>query len=111
MAHWQPNPAHFQFAVILIVDIEKVAAGQYVAQACIGGINVTDAVAYDRIDTAIADQALSIPDGFAHFVQFTYDGMSTETLLPHEAATRASALASRLVYLNALAHERNRMQN
>lgn len=96
--------------MILVVDIEKVAAGRYVAQACIGGVEVTDAVAYGRIDAAIADQAMSIPDGFAHFVQFTYGGMSTETLLLHEAASRAPVLANRLVYLNAVAHERDQLQ-
>lgn len=96
-----------EFDVILIIDIDKAAPGQYVAQARIGGIEVTGAVAYDRIEAAIADQALSIPDSFADFVKFTYGGMTTEILLPHEAASRAQALASRLVYLQAVAHERN----
>ena len=64
-----------------MVDIEKVAAGQYVVQARIGGIAVTDAVGYDRIETSVSDQALSIPDSFADFVQCTYGGMTTETLL------------------------------
>lgn len=94
--------------MVLMIDIQKEARNHYVARACVGGVEVTDVVAYERIAAAIAGQASAIPEGFAHFVEFTYSGMSTGTQLPSEAVACAEELANRLVQLQATAHELNR---
>ena len=69
-----------------------------------GGVLVTVPEPYYRIETAIREQALSIPDGFAHFVKFTYGGMSTDTFAINELPPKAAELADRLVALNAEIH-------
>jgi hypothetical protein len=93
--------------MIVMVDIEKAAPGCYVAQARCGGVECAEAVTYGRIDEAIAEQAGAMPDDFAPFIQFTYGGMSTETLQPEEAVSRAVQLADRLMVLQAVAHQHN----
>lgn len=88
----------------LTIDINKESPGLYSACAMSGGVAVTDAVAYDRIENAICGEAKSIPPGFAYFVEFTYSGMSTGTLTIPDAVVRASELANRLIDLIAEEH-------
>jgi len=90
--------------MILTIDINKEMPGVYIARAQEGGVLVTEPETYDRIETAIREQALSIPDGFAHFVEFTYGGMSTGTFAIAEVPAKAAELADRLVALNAEMH-------
>ena len=88
----------------ITIDINKDAPGVYTARAMSGGVLITDPEAYDRIENAIRSEARSIPEGFAHFVEFTYAGMSTGTLTISDAITRASQLADRLTELVAQQH-------
>ena len=66
-------------SLILTIDFDKEARGNYVARAEVGGVLVTEPNLYDGISTAIRQEALNIPPGFAHFLEFTYNGMSTGT--------------------------------
>ena len=88
----------------ITIDISKNAPGVYTARAMSGGVLIPDPEAYDRIETAIRSEAWSIPEDFAHFVEFTYAGMSTGTLTISDAIARASQLADRLVELVAQQH-------
>lgn len=90
--------------MILTIDINKEMPGIYVVRAQEGGVLVTQPETYDRIETAIREQALGIPDGFAHFVEFTYGGMSTGTFAIAEVPAKAAELADRLVALNGEMH-------
>ena len=90
--------------MILTIDINKEMPGIYIARAQKGGVLVTEPETYDRIETGIREQALGIPDGFAHFVEFTYGGVSTGTFAIAEVPARAAELADRLVTLNAEMH-------
>jgi hypothetical protein len=87
--------------MILTIDINKELPGIYVARAEQCGVLVTEPQSYDCIEVAIREQALNTPPGFAHFVEFTYGGMSTGTLAVEEVPAMAKDLADRLVALNA----------
>ena len=86
------------------INISKQAPGTYVAQAMKAGQLATEPQIYDRIETAIIEEAQSIPEGFAHFVEFTYYGLSTGTLEIQDAIERAGQLADRLMALMATQH-------
>lgn len=90
--------------MILNIDITKQAPGIYVARCTKTSVLATELDIYDRIDTAIREEARNIPDGFAHFVEFTYHGMSTGTLLIQDAIERAEELADRLMVLISEGH-------
>ena len=93
--------------MILTVDIEKEMPGSYVARASVGGVEVTAHQIYDRIETAIRQQALNVPEGFANFIQFSYYGMSTGTYAIKEVPPLAAQMADRLVALIAEQHQIN----
>lgn len=90
--------------MILTIDINKEAPGIYVARAHSRSVLVTEPETYDSIEIAIRSQALSIPEGFADFVDFTYGGMSTGTFAVAEVPGKAAELANRLVALVAEMH-------
>jgi hypothetical protein len=90
--------------LILTIDIDKEARGSYVARVHQSGVLVTQPAAYDGISTAIRQQALNIPPGFAHFLEFTYNGMSTGTYAVEDVPDKAVELADRLVALNHQMH-------
>lgn len=85
-------------------DISKVASGIYTAKASIQGVELTAPSSYGRIEDAIREETLNIPDGFVLFVKFVYSGMSTGTVTVSEAIERAPELAKRLVDLIAEEH-------
>jgi hypothetical protein len=87
-------------SLILTIDIDKEARGNYVARAHQGGVLVTKPELYDSISNAIRQEALGIPPGFAHFLEFTYNGMSTGTFAVEDVPPKAVELADRLVALN-----------
>ncbi|WP_332701323.1 hypothetical protein [Devosia sp.] len=91
-------------SLILTVDIDKEARGNYVARVHQGGVLATEPELYDSISTAIRQEALAIPPGFAHFLEFTYNGMSTGTYAVEEVPGKADELADRLVALNHQMH-------
>lgn len=86
--------------MILTIDIDKEAPGTYVARVHQAGVLATDPVAYDSISSAIQREALNVPQGFAHFLEFTYNGISTGTYAIDEVPAKAVELADRLVALN-----------
>jgi hypothetical protein len=90
--------------LILTIDIDKEARGNYVARVHQRGLLVTEPVAYDGISTAIRQEASNIPPGFAHFVEFTYNGMSTGTYAVEDVPAKAVEMAARLVALNHQMH-------
>ncbi|MDI1268045.1 MAG: hypothetical protein PSV40_02945 [Polaromonas sp.] len=89
--------------MILTVEIDKIAPGIYEAHPTLGGVAAREPETYDRIDTAIRQEALGA-EGFANFVEFIYGGMSTGTYEVQEASANASNLANRLVALLAQLH-------
>ncbi|EJL79067.1 hypothetical protein PMI15_04055 [Polaromonas sp. CF318] len=91
-------------SLILNIDIDKEARGNYVARAHQGNVLVTEPELYDSISTAIRQEALAIPPSFAHFVEFTYNGMSTGTYAVEDVPGKAAELADRLVALNHQMH-------
>ncbi|SDN51233.1 hypothetical protein [Polaromonas sp. JS666] len=90
--------------LILTIDINREVRGVYVARAEQGGVLVTPPRTYDSIATAIRQEALCVPPGFAHFLEFTYDGMSTGTHPIEDVPDKAVELADRLVTLNHQMH-------
>ena len=90
--------------MILTINIAKQAPGTYVARTMKAGQLATEPQIYDRIETAILEEAQSLPEGFAHFVEFTYYGLSTGTLEIQDAIDRAGQLADRLMVLTATQH-------
>lgn len=90
--------------MILTIHINKEVPGAYVARACLGSTEVSQAETYQGIEAAIRGEALRA-EGCADFVNFTYGGMSTGTFPVQEVPSKATDLADRLVYLNAQMHE------
>lgn len=88
----------------LTIDINKDAPGIYTARALSGGVEVTNPASYNRIESAIREEASNIPEDFAYFVEFTYGGMSTGTMTIPDAIAHAHQLANRLVELIAEEH-------
>ncbi len=92
----------------LTIDIHQDMPGIYTARAEQARELVTEPQTYDSIETAIREQSLNIPSGFAYFVDFTYGGMSTGTHLVADVPAKAAELANRLVALNAEMHRISR---
>jgi hypothetical protein len=90
--------------LILTIDIDRETRGNYVARVEVGGVLVTEPRLYDSISEAIREEALNIPPGFAHFLVFTYNGMSTGTYAVEDVPAKAVELADRLVALNHQMH-------
>ena len=90
--------------MILTVHINKEVPGIYLARACIGSTEVSEAETYQGIEAAIRGEALRA-EGCADFLNFTYGGMSTGTFPVQEVPAKAADLADRLVYLNVQMHE------
>ena len=87
------------------IHIRSTAPGTYLAHATYAGTQYKPAESYDRIEDAIQAEACNIPDGFAHFLVFTYGGMSTGTVTIAEAIAQSATLADRLVELVTEEHE------
>ena len=87
------------------IHIRSTAPGIYLAHATHGGTEYKPAESYDRMEDAIQAEAYNIPDGFAHFLVFTYGGMSTGTVTIAEAIARSVVLADRLIELVTEEHE------
>lgn len=90
--------------MILTIDINKIVPGIYEARPAVHGVQAREPENYDRIDTAIRQEALDAM-GFANFLEFTYGGMSTGTLPTADVPARAEELANKLVALNAQMRE------
>ena len=73
--------------------------GLYIARTVHGGVLVTEPSSYESVEAAIRSEALNIPADFAHFIEFSYGGMSTGTHLIEETPAKAGELADRLMAL------------
>lgn len=91
--------------MILTIDIDKEVPGVYVARVLQGRELVTESETYSKIEDAIRQEALNVPPNFAHFIEFTYGGMSTGTYPIQEVPAKAGELADRLVHLVAQMQE------
>lgn len=87
--------------VIITLQIDKIAAGSYRAEAQVQGVAVTEPSVHSRISEAIGEVAKAVPDDFAHFMEVRYCGLSSGTHSLLEAAKRSEEIASRLVALHA----------
>lgn len=92
--------------MIFTVEIDKLQSGLYRAAVKSGGAEVTEPGIHKSIQEAIRDEALSVPDGMAHFMEARYGGMSSGTMLIDEMSEKAAAIADRLVSLSAELHRR-----
>lgn len=54
---------------------------------------------FSSISEAIREEAQAVPDGFAHFMEVRYCGLSSGTIALGELPEQASAVADRLVEL------------
>ncbi|WP_066161144.1 hypothetical protein [Hydrogenophaga pseudoflava] len=89
---------------IITLQIDKVAAGVYRAEAQVHGGAVTEPSVHSSISEAIGETARAVPDGFAHFMEVRYCGLSSGTVGLLEAAQQSEEIASRLVALLAEMH-------
>lgn len=88
---------------ILTFEIDKIESGVYrVAVTC--GIEVTELGVHSSIEECIREEALAVPDGFAHFVEVRYHGLSSGTLRLSDAPAQAREIADRLVALTGEMH-------
>lgn len=90
--------------MIFTVEIDKLQSGLYRAAVLCGGAEVTEAGVHKSIQEAIREEALSVPDGMAHFMELRYGGMSSGTYPLSEVPEKATAIADRLVALSAELH-------
>lgn len=84
---------------ILTLQIDKISSGVYRAEAQSNGGQVTEPSEYRSISEAIREEALAVPDGFAHFMEVRFCGLSSGTLGLAEVAQQSEPIASRLVSL------------
>ena len=84
---------------ILTLQIDKICSGVYRAEALSNGGPVTEPSEYSSISEAIREEALAVPDGFAHFMEVRFCGLSSGTLGLAEVAQQSEPIASRLVSL------------
>ncbi len=92
--------------MIFTVEIDKLQTGLYRAAVMCGGAEVTEPGIHKSIQEAIREEALSVPDGMAYFMEARYGGMSSGTYLLSEVPERASAMADRLVALSGELHRK-----
>lgn len=90
---------------ILTLQIDKVLPGQYRTEVREGSSQVTDESMHSSIADAIREEALAVPEGFAHFMEVRYHGMSSGTYALRDLTQQADAVADRLVSLLAEMHE------
>ncbi|WP_431106637.1 hypothetical protein [Variovorax paradoxus] len=90
--------------MILTLDIHKEVPGIYTARVENAGELVTKAAAYNSIEAAISGEAKAVPEGFAHFMEVRYYGFSSGTETIEAVASKAPAIADRLVALVAEGH-------
>lgn len=88
-------------ATIVILREEK---GVYTGHIMVGGVELMAPITHSCIESVIREVAADILDGFAHFVEVTYYGMSTGTFTVLEAAEKAGLMAERLIALIAEEH-------
>jgi hypothetical protein len=81
------------------LQIDKVQSGVYHAEVLCRGAQVTNPTSHARISDAIREEALAVPDGFAHFMEVRYCGLSSGTIPLGLIAEQADAIANRLVAL------------
>lgn len=91
-------------ARILTLVVDKVVPGVYRAEALVHGGVVTDPSEYSSLSEAIREEAMSVPDDFAHFIEVRYCGLSSGTLRLTDAAERSEEIAGRLMSLLAEMH-------
>lgn len=85
--------------IILTLQIDKVQSGVYRAEVVCRGAQVTEPTSHARISDAISAEALAVPDGFAHFMEVCYCGLSSGTIPLGLIAEQADAIAKRLMDL------------
>lgn len=85
---------------ILAFEIDKIQSGVYRVAVTCGG-EVTEPGIHSSIEECIREEALAVPDGFAHFVEVRYHGLSSGTLRLSDAPGQAREIADRLVALTA----------
>lgn len=84
---------------ILTLQIDKVQPGLYRAEVSEHGAQVTDESMHASIAEAIREEAQAVPDGFAHFMEVRYCGLSSGTIALGELPQQAEAVADRLMTL------------
>jgi len=85
--------------MVLTFEIDRIQPGQYRAIATARGGAVTQPGIYSGIEEAIRKEVEAVPEGFAHFGEVHYGGMSSGTYPLHELAKKASEIADRLMWL------------
>src|SRR5690606_24128322 len=89
---------------ILTLQIDKISSGLYRAEVQSHNVQVADEGTHPSISEAIRKEALAVPDGFAHFMEVRYCGLSSGTFAIAEMAQQADVLADRLMELLAEMH-------
>lgn len=91
--------------MVLTFEIDKIQPGQYRAIATVRGGAVSEPGIYSKIHEAIRKEAEAVPEGFAHFGEVHYGGMSSGTYPLQEVVEKAPEIADRLMWLVAKSHE------
>lgn len=89
---------------ILTPQIDKMEPGVYRAEASAHGVPVADESMHSSLAEAIREEALAVPDGFAHFMEGRFCGLSSGTISLSELPSQAEKVANRLVALLADMH-------
>lgn len=84
---------------ILTLQIDKVASGLYRAELLENGAQVTQPNTHSSISEAIREEAMAVPEGFAHLMEVRYYGLSSGTFLLSQLPQQAEAIAGQLVDL------------
>lgn len=84
---------------ILTLHIERVQPGMYRAEVLAHGTRVAGESMHASIAEAIRDEALAVPEGFAHFMEVRYCELSSGTIPLGVIAEQADAIAKHLVDL------------
>lgn len=87
---------------ILTLHIDHVAPGRYRTEVSEHGASVTKECMFSSISEAIREEALSVPEGFAHFMEVRYCGLSSGTIALSALPDQSNAVAEHLI---ALLHE------
>ncbi len=89
---------------ILTLQIDKIVSGLYRAEVLQNGAQVTPPNTHSSISEAIKEEALAVPDGFAHFMEVRYYGLSSGTIALLQLPQQAETVAERLVELRKELH-------
>lgn len=90
--------------MVLTFQINRIQPGLYQVAVLSGDVEVTEPSHHSSIAEAIREEAIAVPEGFAHFAVVTYGGATSGTMALAHLSAQAPQVADQLVAIVAEMH-------